>query len=200
MEVWTVKLLLIAVLKALVCSLYIVPGVSGAQGWWHSNTNSPQFMHPFPNICNTGLPLLKTSPQFSFMPMFLEYENTRLNFLAKCDAIWRKALTSVSKSLEFLVEKGHQRIYLLVFWRSTESTSLVELRSFECLSSATLVINTWITSRYYWTRVDFIFLMLACRIDLCRLWFKRQLCRQSHKYFMGPWCSVYNDWCKRIRP
>ncbi|KAH9532386.1 hypothetical protein CY35_19G090500 [Sphagnum magellanicum] len=32
MEVWTVKLLLIAVLKALVCSLYIVPGVSGAQG------------------------------------------------------------------------------------------------------------------------------------------------------------------------
>ncbi|KAH8932704.1 hypothetical protein BDL97_19G087800 [Sphagnum fallax] len=32
MGVWTVKLLLIAVLKALVCSLYIVPGVSGIQG------------------------------------------------------------------------------------------------------------------------------------------------------------------------
>ncbi|CAK9202717.1 unnamed protein product, partial [Sphagnum troendelagicum] len=32
MGVWTVKLLLIAVLKALVCSLYIVPGVSGTQG------------------------------------------------------------------------------------------------------------------------------------------------------------------------
>jgi hypothetical protein len=32
MGVWTVKLLLIAVLKALMCSLYIVPGVSGAQG------------------------------------------------------------------------------------------------------------------------------------------------------------------------
>ncbi|KAH9530821.1 hypothetical protein CY35_19G004000 [Sphagnum magellanicum] len=32
MGVWTVKLLLIAVLKALVCSLYIVPGVSGAPG------------------------------------------------------------------------------------------------------------------------------------------------------------------------
>ncbi|CAM6065270.1 unnamed protein product [Sphagnum tenellum] len=32
MGVWTVKLLLIAVLKALLCSLYIVPGVSGAQG------------------------------------------------------------------------------------------------------------------------------------------------------------------------
>ncbi|CAK9863549.1 unnamed protein product [Sphagnum jensenii] len=31
MGVWTVKLLLIAVLKALVCSLYIVPGVSGTQ-------------------------------------------------------------------------------------------------------------------------------------------------------------------------
>ncbi|CAK9200256.1 unnamed protein product [Sphagnum troendelagicum] len=32
MGVWTVKLLLIAVLKALVCSLYIVRGVSGIQG------------------------------------------------------------------------------------------------------------------------------------------------------------------------
>ncbi|CAK9202650.1 unnamed protein product [Sphagnum troendelagicum] len=32
MGVWTLKLLLIAVLKALVCSLYIVPGVSGTQG------------------------------------------------------------------------------------------------------------------------------------------------------------------------
>ncbi|CAK9213741.1 unnamed protein product [Sphagnum troendelagicum] len=32
MGVWTVKLLLTAVLKALVCSLYIVPGVSGIQG------------------------------------------------------------------------------------------------------------------------------------------------------------------------
>ncbi|CAK9267603.1 unnamed protein product [Sphagnum jensenii] len=32
MGVWTVKLLLIAVLKALLCSLYIVPGVSGTQG------------------------------------------------------------------------------------------------------------------------------------------------------------------------
>ncbi|KAH9532394.1 hypothetical protein CY35_19G091000 [Sphagnum magellanicum] len=32
MGVWTVKLLLIAVLKALVCSLYIVSGVSGAPG------------------------------------------------------------------------------------------------------------------------------------------------------------------------
>jgi len=75
MGVWTVKLLLIAVLKALLCSLYIVPGVSGTQGLWHSNhTNSLQFMHPFRNICNTGLPVLKTSPQFSFMPMFLEYE------------------------------------------------------------------------------------------------------------------------------
>ncbi|CAK9213740.1 unnamed protein product [Sphagnum troendelagicum] len=31
MGVWTVKLLLVAVLKALVCSLYIVPGVSGIQ-------------------------------------------------------------------------------------------------------------------------------------------------------------------------
>jgi hypothetical protein len=74
MGVWTVKLLLIAVLKALVCSLYIVPGVSGIQGSWHSNKNSLQFIHPFRNICNTGLPLLKTSPQFSFMPMFLEYK------------------------------------------------------------------------------------------------------------------------------
>jgi hypothetical protein len=74
MGVWTVKLLLIAVLKALVCSLYIVPGVSAAQGLWHSNTSSLQFMPPFRSICNTGLPLLKTSPQFSFMPMFLEYE------------------------------------------------------------------------------------------------------------------------------
>jgi hypothetical protein len=74
MGVWTIKLLLIAVLKVLVCSLYIVPGVSGAQGLWHSNTNSLQFMHPFRNICNNGLPLLKTSPQFSFMPMFLEYK------------------------------------------------------------------------------------------------------------------------------
>ncbi|KAH9532379.1 hypothetical protein CY35_19G090200 [Sphagnum magellanicum] len=32
MGVWTVKLLLIAVLEALVCSLYIVPGASGIQG------------------------------------------------------------------------------------------------------------------------------------------------------------------------
>ncbi len=74
MGVWTVKLLLIAVLKALVCSLYILRGVSGIQGSWNSNTNSLQFMHPVRNLCNTGLPLLKTSPQFSFMPMFLESE------------------------------------------------------------------------------------------------------------------------------
>ncbi|KAH8932702.1 hypothetical protein BDL97_19G087700 [Sphagnum fallax] len=32
MGVWSVKLLLIALLKALLCSLYIVPGVSGTQG------------------------------------------------------------------------------------------------------------------------------------------------------------------------
>ncbi len=170
------------------------------------------------------------SSQFPCMHMFLSIWNTKLNFLAKCDETWRKAWTSVHRvwislwrrestlspsiwtTHQFSVSKlfpkvdiwGHAS-YLFLNNKTTITNASTNHRSSPALSSQTFKVHHFGSQHASALKILFNmsslhFFTLAFRIHLCRLWFKHWVCRQSHKYIMGPWCSIYNIWCKRICP